>query len=142
MNEIVIFKAPSGQVDVRLEKDNVWLSLPQLSLLFGRDKSVVSRYLRNIFAEGELDRDATVANFATVQDEGGREVQRHQEHYNLDVIISVGYRVKSASPSCLPASCTATAGYSARMTIRSSTTLASPRCRCCWSSPDRARRTC
>lgn len=95
MTEIVIFEAASGQIDVRLEKDNVWLSLPQLATLFGRDKSVVSRHVRNIFTEGELDRDASVANFATVQDEGGRVVKRRQEHYNLDLIISVGYRVKS-----------------------------------------------
>lgn len=95
MTEILIFEAASGQIDVRLEKDNVWLSLPQLATLFGRDKSVVSRHVRNIFTEGELDRDASVANFATVQDEGGRVVKRRQEHYNLDLIISVGYRVKS-----------------------------------------------
>ncbi|MFA7608019.1 MAG: RhuM family protein [Rhodocyclaceae bacterium] len=95
MADIVIFEAVSGQIDVRVEKDSVWLSLPQLAELFGRDKSVISRHIRNVFAEAELERDASVANFATVQEEGGRSVQRHQEHYNLDVIISVGYRVKS-----------------------------------------------
>lgn len=95
MSEIVIFEAASGQIDVRVEKENVWLSLPQLAELFGRDKSVISRHIRNVFAEAELERDASVANFATVQDEGGRSIQRQQAHYNLDVIISVGYRVKS-----------------------------------------------
>ncbi len=95
MADIAIFEATSGQIDVRLEKDNVWLSLPQLAALFGRDKSVISRHIHNVFTEAELERNATVADFATVQDEGGRTVQRQQEHYNLDVIISVGYRVKS-----------------------------------------------
>ncbi|MFU2488980.1 virulence RhuM family protein [Thauera sp. WH-1] len=93
--DIAIFEAPSGQIDVRLERDNVWLSLPQLASLFGRDKSVISRHIRNVFAEAELERAATVANFTTVQDEGGRAVERQQEHFNLDLIISVGYRVKS-----------------------------------------------
>ena len=93
--DIAIFEAPSGQIDVRLARDNVWLSLPQLATLFGRDKSVISRHIRNVFAEAELERAATVANFATVQNEGGRAVERQQEHYNLDLIISVGYRVKS-----------------------------------------------
>ncbi|TAH42486.1 MAG: Fic/DOC family protein [Betaproteobacteria bacterium] len=95
MTDIAIFEAPSGQIDVRLERDNVWLSLPQLATLFGRDKSVISRHIRNVFAEAELERAATVANFATVQNEGGRAVERQQEHFNLDLIISVGYRVKS-----------------------------------------------
>ncbi|MCB1946305.1 MAG: virulence protein RhuM/Fic/DOC family protein [Thauera sp.] len=95
MTDIAMFEATSGQIDVRLERDNVWLSLPQLATLFGRDKSVISRHIRNLFAEAELEREATVADFATVQDEGGRTVQRQQEHYNLDLIISVGYRVKS-----------------------------------------------
>lgn len=93
--DIAIFEAPSGQIDVRLERDDVWLSLPQLATLFGRDKSVISRHIRNVFAEAELERAPTVANFATVQNEGGRAVERQQEHYNLDLIISVGYRVKS-----------------------------------------------
>jgi hypothetical protein len=73
------------------------LSLNQLAGLFDRDKSVISRHIDNIFREGELDREATVAKFATVQKEGGKEVQRDIEHYNLDVIISTGYRVKSKS---------------------------------------------
>ena len=92
MTEIAIFQAASGQIDVRLEKDNVWLSLLQLTELFGRDKSVISRHLRNVFADGELDTEAVVAKFATTASDG----KVYQvEHYNLDVIISVGYRVKS-----------------------------------------------
>jgi len=90
MTEIAIFQAASGQIDVRLEKDNVWLSLLQLTELFGRDKSVISRHLRNVFADGELDTEAVVAKFATTASDG----KVYQvEHYNLDVIISVGYRV-------------------------------------------------
>ena len=67
MTEIAIFQAASGQIDVRLEKDNVWLSLLQLTELFGRDKSVISRHLRNVFADGELDTEAVVAKFATTE---------------------------------------------------------------------------
>lgn len=73
----------------------MWLNLNQMESLFGRDKSVISRHLRNIFSEGELQRSSTVANFATVQNENGRQVLRNIDYYNLDVIISVGYRVKS-----------------------------------------------
>jgi prophage maintenance system killer protein len=95
--EVVLFQAPDGQIrlDVRLERETVWLSLNQMAELFGRDKSVISRHLRNIFAAGELDRDATVAKNATVQKEGGREVVREIEYFDLDAILSVGYRVKS-----------------------------------------------
>lgn len=63
--------------------------------LFQRDKSVISRHIRNVFDEGELEEKATVAYFATVQNEGNREVERSVAYYNLDVVISVGYRVKS-----------------------------------------------
>jgi hypothetical protein len=95
--EVVVYQAPDGQVkvDVRLERDTVWLSLTQIAELFGRDKSVVSRHLRNVFTSGELEREATVAKNATVQLEGGREVVREIEYFNLDAILSVGYRVNS-----------------------------------------------
>lgn len=95
--DIVIYSTGMGrsEIDVNFRNDTVWLSLEKLSELFDRDKSVISRHIRNIFQEGELSRDATVAFFATVQEEGGRTVQRNIEHFNLDVIISVGYRVKS-----------------------------------------------
>lgn len=95
--EVELFVAPDGQIrlDVRLERETVWLSLNQMAELFGRDKSVISRHLRNIFDAGELDRDATVAKTATVQKEGGREVVREIEHFDLDAILSVGYRVNS-----------------------------------------------
>ena len=94
-SEIVIYDGGEARVEVRVEHENVWLSLQQLADLFGRDKSVISRHLRNIFASGELDREATVAKNATVQREGEREVVRDIEYFNLDVIISVGYRVNS-----------------------------------------------
>jgi prophage maintenance system killer protein len=95
--EIVIYHDPGGGValDVRLEQETIWLNLNQIALLFDRDKSVISRHLNKVFKEGELDRTATVAKFATVQAEGGREVKREIEYFNLDAIISVGYRVNS-----------------------------------------------
>lgn len=83
------------QIEVRFENETVWLSLNQISSMFGRDKSVVSRHLKNIYSCGELDQNSTVAKNATVQLEGGRQVIRDLEFYNLDVIISIGYRVKS-----------------------------------------------
>lgn len=82
-------------INVNLKNETVWLSLMSLALLFNRDKSVISRHIRNIFKEKELKRASTVAIFATVQKEGEREIKRNVNHYNLDVIISVGYRVKS-----------------------------------------------
>lgn len=94
---IVVYKSNDGivQLDVQVADETVWLTLNQLAMLFDRDKSVISRHLRNIYAEGELTREATVAKNATVQDESGRKVVRQIEYYNLDVIISIGYRVKS-----------------------------------------------
>jgi hypothetical protein len=95
--EFLLYETDDGRshIEVRMVGENVWLSLTQLAELFGRDKSVISRHIRNIYEEGEVTRDATVAVFATVRSEGEREVQRETEHYSLDVIISVGYRVKS-----------------------------------------------
>lgn len=95
--EFLLYQTEDGQarVEVRMTDETVWLSLGQMAELFGRDKSVISRHVRNVFEEGELERKGTVANFATVQTEGPRSVGRDIEHYNLDVIISVGYRVKS-----------------------------------------------
>ena len=95
--ELVLYTSKDGQVqlDVQLEQETIWLSLNQLASLFQRDKSVISRHLRYIYKEGELDRRATVAKNATVQDESGRSVTRVIEYFNLDAIISVGYRVNS-----------------------------------------------
>ncbi|VAW10063.1 Putative DNA-binding protein in cluster with Type I restriction-modification system [hydrothermal vent metagenome] len=95
---IEIYKTKDGKskIQVNIENDTVWLSLNQLSELFDRDKSVISRHIKNIFSEEELVFDSTVAKNATVpQNEGGRIVERKIDLYNLDVIISVGYRVKS-----------------------------------------------
>ena len=95
--ELIIYQTEDGRtkIDVHMENETVWLSLEQMSELFQRDKSTISRHIKNVFADGELLEEATVANFATVQMEGNREITRNITHYNLDVIISVGYRVKS-----------------------------------------------
>ena len=96
-DNMLIYQSGDGKIkiDVRFEKETVWLSLDQMATLFGRDKSTISRHVKNVFEERELSLEATVANFATVQTEGNREVVRNIDYYNLDVIISVGYRVKS-----------------------------------------------
>ncbi len=95
--EILLYQAEDGatRIEVRMVNETVWLSLNQMAELFQRDKSVISRHIANVFEEGELLPEATVAKYATVQSEGNREVRRDVEYYNLDVIISVGYRVKS-----------------------------------------------
>jgi len=95
--EILLYQTEDGQtrLEPRFSGDTLWLSLTQMAALFQRDKSVISRHIRNIYAEGELQRAATVAEFATVQAEGRRKVERRTEAYHLDVVIAVGYRVKS-----------------------------------------------
>ena len=92
-----IYVADDGRSNIRVqfENDSVWLNRQQLSELFDRDVKTLGKHINNVFKEGELDKKATVAKFATVQMEGDRSVERQVEHYNLDVIISVGYRVKS-----------------------------------------------
>ncbi len=96
-NEIILYQSDElhEHIEVRLDDDTVWLSLNQIAQLFNRDKSVVSRHLRNIYKEGELSQESTVAKNATVQVEAGRKVKREIEYYNLDAILSVGYRVNS-----------------------------------------------
>ena len=92
--EIIIYKTSQNEVElkVKLEQETVWLSLDQLAILFDRDKSVISRHIKNIFQEEELEQNSVVANFATTAVDG----KIYQvDYYNLDVIISVGYRVKS-----------------------------------------------
>ena len=93
-DKMLIYQSADGQIkiDVRFENETVWLSLDQMSTLFGRDKSTVSRHIKNIFEEGELQAPSVVAKFATTASDG----KNYQvDYYNLDVIISVGYRVKS-----------------------------------------------
>lgn len=96
-SKMIIYTTEDGlvKIETTFNSETVWLSLDQMSSLFQRDKSTISRHIKNIYEEGELVREATVANFATVQNEGNRQVERNIEYYNLDVIISVGYRVKS-----------------------------------------------
>jgi len=96
-NQILIYQSGDGQarVDVHFDHDTVWLNRTQLADLFGRDVKTIGKHINNIYREGELNKESTVANFATVQSEGSRKVERQIENYNLDVIISVGYRVKS-----------------------------------------------
>lgn len=92
--EMLIYQTEDGltKIDVNMQNETVWLSLDQMADLFQRDKSTISRHIKNIFDEGELDRNSVVANFATTAADG----KTYQvDYYNLDVIISVGYRVKS-----------------------------------------------
>jgi hypothetical protein len=94
---IILYQTEDGdiQIDVYLKDETVWLSLTQLTKLFQRDKSVISRHIRNIYKSGELETGTSVAKIATVQREGNRDVIRDIEYYDLDMIISVGYRVNS-----------------------------------------------
>lgn len=96
-SDVVIYQAKNGAIELRgdYSHETVWATLDQIAEVFGRDKSVISRHLANIYKEGELDKRTTVAKNATVQIEGGRSVERNIEYYNLDAIISVGYRVNS-----------------------------------------------
>ncbi|MCR4695902.1 MAG: virulence RhuM family protein [Lachnospiraceae bacterium] len=94
-NEIVLFETEDKEItlNVKVNQDTVWLNRNQIADLFGRDVKTIGKHINNALKE-ELD-NSTVANFATVQNEGGRDVERNIEYYNLDMIISVGYRVKS-----------------------------------------------
>ena len=92
-NEIVLYQPDSAvAIEVRLENETVWLTQAQMVTLFGRDQSVISKHIRNIFKEGELEKNSVYAKFAYTATDGK---SYDVEHYNLDVIISVGYRVKS-----------------------------------------------
>lgn len=91
--ELILYQTEDGltKINVNMRDETVRLSLDQMAELFSRDKSTISRHIRNVFSEGELSQNATVANFATVQKEGDCGVTRDTTYYNLDVIISVGY---------------------------------------------------
>lgn len=92
MTHLVICESNSGAYEVRIEGESAWLNLDQLSVLFGRDRSVIGKHIRKIFSEGELEKTSVWANFAHTAEDG----KTYQvEHFNLDVIISVGYLVKS-----------------------------------------------
>ena len=98
-NSIIIYQPNTDQpaIDVRIEGETVWLSQRQMGELFGVDVRTISEHLSNIFSSGELEKEATIRKFRIVRREGTRNVKRSVEHYNLDAIISVGYRVKSAT---------------------------------------------
>ena len=96
-SKIEIYKTSDNQTElkVQFDADTVWLNRAQIAELFDRDIKTIGKHVNNVFQEGELLAHSTVAKFATVQNEGNRIVERNIEYYNLDVIISVGYRVKS-----------------------------------------------
>ena len=93
-SEIIIYQNPDGniKIDVRLKEETVWLTQAQLGELFQKSKATISEHIKNVFEEGELNALATVRKFRTVQQEGSRKVEREIDYYNLDVIISLGYR--------------------------------------------------
>ena len=94
--EIVIYKSKEGpKLKVRLEDETVWLTQKQMALLFEKGVSTINEHIRNIYKEGELKEEWTIRKFRTVQIEGGRTIEREIEYFNLDMIISVGYRVNS-----------------------------------------------
>ena len=96
--EIIIYQSADGKnkLDVKLENETVWLSQSQLVDLYQTSKSNISEHIKNIFNEGELIKESTVRKFRTVQNEGNRQVSREVDYYNLDMIISLGYRIKSS----------------------------------------------
>jgi prophage maintenance system killer protein len=95
--EVVIYTTPEGEskIEVKLEDETVWISQAQMAEIFGKDVRTVNEHIQNVYKEGELQKDSTIRNFRIVRNEGERKVSREIEHYSLDVIISVGYRVKS-----------------------------------------------
>lgn len=96
--QVLFYQTDEGRLrlECRFEGESLWLSLNQIAELFERDKSVISKHLKSIYEERELSRESTVAKYATVQSEGGREVNRQIEYYNLEAIFAVGYRVRSS----------------------------------------------
>ena len=95
--KVVVYETPDGEmrVDVRLDQETVWLTQRQMSEVFQTSSDNVGLHLKNVFADGELEESATTEDFSVVQTEGKRQVRRALKHYNLDAIISVGYRVNS-----------------------------------------------
>ena len=97
--EIIKYESEDERVSIEfpidIDSETVWLSQKQIGQLFGKHKMTINEHIKNVFSEGELLKSSTVRNFLTVQKEGSRSIKREVEHYNLDVVISVGYRVKS-----------------------------------------------
>jgi len=98
-NQVIIYQAPSGAVEVKFDKnkETILLTQQQVGQLFDVQKAAISKHLNNIFAAGELDKKATVSKMETVQIEGNRRMKREIEYYNLDLVLSIGYRVNSVS---------------------------------------------
>ena len=94
-NEIIIYQHKNKKIEVSLREETIWLSLNQIAELFDVQKAAISKHIKNIYDSGELQRESTVPILETVQIEGKRKVKRKITYYNLDVIISVGYRVNS-----------------------------------------------
>ena len=95
--DLIIYEDENNKIEIEafLYNETLWLPLNKIAELFEKDKSTISEHIKNIFNEQELSKDSTVGNFPTVQIEGNRKVNRNIDYYNLDMIISVGYRVKS-----------------------------------------------
>ena len=97
LGKIIIYNSYDGntKIEVKIENDTVWLTQQQMAELFNTSKQVVSYHIKNIYQEGELEPESTVKDFLTVQYEGERKVSRNVKYFNLDMIISLGYRIKS-----------------------------------------------
>ncbi len=97
MNDIIIYQDKNNpvRIEVQFNEETVWLSQEQMAILFGKGRSTITEHISNVFKEGELEENRTCRKFPQVRQEGNRKLERDVEHYNLDVIISVGYRVKS-----------------------------------------------
>jgi len=97
-SQLIIYKSENGKtkIDVRFDGETVWLTQKLLAELFQVTVPTINEHIKNIYQEGELSKDSTIRKFRIVQNEGGREVERDVDFYNLDLIISVGYRVKSS----------------------------------------------
>lgn len=100
-SEIIIYQNSDGhiKIDVRLEEETVWLSIEQMALLFGKGRSTIAEHVANVYEEGELEQNPTCRKFRQVRIEAAREVERDIDHYNLDVIISVGVDSKNYNPN-------------------------------------------
>lgn len=95
MADISIYEGPGGTVEVRVERETVWLTQRQMAELFDSTTDNIGLHLKNVFSDNELEEEATTEEYSVVQQEGGRQVRRNLKHYNLEAIISVGYRVNS-----------------------------------------------
>ncbi len=98
MSNIIIFEADAQQVEVRLDGETLWVTQSQMGELLGTSADNISLHLKNIYQDNELDEQASTEDFSVVRQEGARQVKRQLKHYNLDAIISVGYRVNSGHP--------------------------------------------